>query len=968
MSIRKGIFIINGAERVVMSEYEKDTLADVLRRIGLTSVKVGCATGQCGTCTVLVNGAPVRACIKKFKDMPEHTHIETLEGIGTAANLHPLQQAWITYGGVQCGFCTPGFIMSAKGLLDGNLNPTRQEVRNWFTKHNNLCRCTGYKPLVDAVMVAAAMMRGEISSKDIEFKMPENGSIYHTRYPRPDALYKVLGVADYGDDLAEKMPQGTLHMAVTWAEHHHANILDIDTSVAEKAAGVTAVITYKDIKGTNNLGAPMTSKMSRAKRVMEPVLCDKKVRRIGEPVAIIVADTEENARAAAKLVKVDYEVLPFYRNILESFKPDAVSIDGEAPNDLLRQPVFKGNDAQKVFEKAEDPDSGIHVVEGSFYTSRQPHLMLEPWSLQAYYDEDNMLTVNYKSQTLWAGMVSVPRAIGCSQKEFRIIEIPSGASFGASMDHHAVAMIAAAEMVVKRPITWTQTYAETQRFTGKRAASYTNAKLACDAGGKILALDFDNAIDHGGNANSAGNLQKKVIRFIGYPYNIPQVRGLSRGGLSNQPFGVAYRAYGSPQCYISSEQLMDMMAEKLGMDPLEIRYINGAVEGDLTNNGHPFKNYGIREMIDRIRPYYQESLAWAKEPAEIGWKRGVGVVCGGYHVSTPADRSEVDVELMPDGSVTQYNCWEAMGQGASIGTLVHMHEALKPLNLPVEKINLYQNDTKFCPPTGPASGSRSHYMAGNATILAANDLINAMRKPDGTYRTYDEMVAESIPTKYRGVFSTVGLYKAIDDYTGEGDPTPDNNLLAVVARVEVNPSTGKTRVMAIRGIADVGVIGNFTAVEGQAFGSMMHSIGFALSEDYHDEEKKYASPLGCGFPRCNDVPDDIEFEFREIPRETGPHGSGGASECFQSCGHVAVLNAINNAIGVRIHEIPATPDKIKTAVRAKIEGMDYAPARYDFGEDYNTILEYARNCARLEQQAHEATAEEIEEEIRSGGH
>lgn len=967
MSVKKGIYIINGAERVVMSEYEKDTLADVLRRIGLTSVKVGCGTGQCGTCTVLVNGDPVRACIKKFRDIPEHTRIETLEGIGTAANLHPLQQAWITYGGVQCGFCTPGFIMSAKGLLDRNLNPTRQEVRDWFTKHNNLCRCTGYKPLVDAVMAAAAIMRGEIAEKDLEFKMPEDGSIYHSRYPRPDALYKVLGVADYGNDLALKMPAGTLHMAVTWAEHHHANILSIDTSEAEKVVGVAAVVTYKDIKGTNNLGAPMTSKMSLAKRVKEPVLCDTKVRRIGEPVAIVVADTEENARTAAKLVKVDYEVLPFYRNILESCRPGAVSIDGEAPNDLLRQPVFKGTEAQNIFAKAKDPESGIYVVEGSFYSSRQPHLMLEPWSLQAYYDEDNMLTVNYKSQTLWAGMVSVPRAIGCSPKEFRIIEIPSGASFGASMDHHAVAMIAAAEMVVKRPITWTQTYAETQRFTGKRAASYTNAKLACDANGKILALDFDNAIDHGGNANSAGNLEKKVIRFIGYPYNIPEVRGLSRGGLSNQPFGVAYRAYGSPQCYTSGEQLIDMMAEKLDMDPLEIRYINGAVEGDLTNNSYPFKNYGIRTMIDKLRPYYRESLAWAKETTEVGWKRGVGIACGGYHVSTPADRAEIDVELMPDGSVTQYNCWEAMGQGASIGTLVHMHEALKPLNLPVEKIKLYQNDTKFCPPTGPASGSRSHYMAGNATILAANDLMNAMRKPGGTYRTYDERIAEGIPTKYHGVFSTVGLYKAIDDYTGVGDPTPDNNLLAIIARVEVNASTGKTRVIAVHGIADVGVIGNFTAVEGQAYGSMAHSIGFALTEDYCDEEKKYASPLGCGFLRCNEIPDDIEFEFQETPRKTGPHGSGGASECFQSCGHTAILNAISNAVGIRIHELPATPDKVKAAIRAKIEGTDYAPEPYDFGEDYNEILDYALECAKTEQRRVE-TAEEIEEEIRSGGH
>lgn len=528
-------------------------------------------------------------------------------------------------------------------------------------------------------------------------------------------------------------------------------------------------------------------------------------------------------------------------------------------------------------------------------------------------------------------------------------------------------MIAAAEMVVKRPITWTQTYAETQRFTGKRAVSYTNGRLACDASGKILALDFDNAIDHGNNANSVGNLEKKIIRFIGYPYNIPNVRGLSRGGLSNQPFGVAYRAYGSPQCYTSGEQLIDMMAEKLGMDQLEFRYKNVAVEGDLTNNSYPYINYGMKEMLDMFRPYYNESVAWAKEPAESGWKRGVGIACGGYHVGTPADKAEVDVELMPDGSVRQYNCWEALGQGSSIGTLVHMHEALKPLNLPIEKIKMYQNDTKFCPETGPASGSRSHYMAGNATIIAAKDLMNAMRKPDGTYRTYEEMVAEGIPTKYHGVFSTVGLYKAIDDFTGVGNPTPDNNLMTIIARVEVNETTGKTRVVAIHGIADVGVVGNYLAVEGQAYGSMAHSIGFALVEDYHDEVKKCESPLGCGFMRCSEIPDDMHFDFRETPRKTGPHGSGGASECFQCCGHVAVLNAVNNAVGVRIYEIPGTPEKIKTALKAKADGRSYAPERYYFGEDYNKILDEAMMRSKNEV-AHVKTAEEIAEDIRNGGH
>ena len=193
MAIRKGVFVVNGVERILFGDPEKDSLADVLRRTGLTSVKLGCGTGQCGVCTIILDGKPCRACIKKYGKVAEHSVIETLEGFGTANNLHPLQQAWITYGGVQCGFCTPGFIVSAKALLDVNPNPTRQDVRDWFTKNNNLCRCTGYKQLVDAVMAAAAVMRGEKTMEDITFKIPNRESIrfyylYRTNTITPEAM------------------------------------------------------------------------------------------------------------------------------------------------------------------------------------------------------------------------------------------------------------------------------------------------------------------------------------------------------------------------------------------------------------------------------------------------------------------------------------------------------------------------------------------------------------------------------------------------------------------------------------------------------------------------------------------------------------------------------------------------------------------------------------------------------------
>ena len=196
MALRKVLHIVNGVERMFFFDPEIDTLAETLRRYGLTGVKVGCNAGQCGSCSVILDGAVVRSCMKKMKDVPGGSVIETIEGLGTAGCLHPLQQAWITYGGVQCGFCSPGFIVSAKALLDGNPSPSREDVRDWFQKHRNICRCTGYRPLVDAVMEAAAVMRGEKTMSDITYKHEENARIYGTASPRPAALGKVLGLTD----------------------------------------------------------------------------------------------------------------------------------------------------------------------------------------------------------------------------------------------------------------------------------------------------------------------------------------------------------------------------------------------------------------------------------------------------------------------------------------------------------------------------------------------------------------------------------------------------------------------------------------------------------------------------------------------------------------------------------------------------------------------------------------------------
>jgi len=389
------VFQINGVERSVICDPEKDMLSTVLRRIGLTGVKGGCGAGVCGACSVLLNGKVVRSCTTKIGKIPEHSEILTIEGIGAPGRLHPLQQAWITYGGVQCGFCSPGFIVSAYGLLSENPSPTREEVREWFRSHHNVCRCTGYKPIVDAVMAAARVMRGEATMADITYKFDEEKDIYGSYRPRPSALAKATGLADYGDDIALKMPEGVAHLAVVIGEAYHANILEIDVSEAEKMPGVIKVMTAKDVRGTNNIDFPAVVPRQRGSGLTEfPIICGEKICRNGDVVALVAADTREHARAAAKKVKQKLEILPAYMTLPEAVMPNSIQLHKTGPTCYMEPPSVKAEDATELI------DAAPFVVEGSFHSQHEPHLPIEPDTVQGYWGADGMLTLQCKAQAL----------------------------------------------------------------------------------------------------------------------------------------------------------------------------------------------------------------------------------------------------------------------------------------------------------------------------------------------------------------------------------------------------------------------------------------------------------------------------------------------------------------------------------------------------------------------------------------
>ena len=909
----KRTFIVNGVARTVLVE-EDETLAGFLReRLLLTGCKIGCGQGHCGACNVIVDGKVTRSCITKLSRIRDNAEITTIEGIGTLSDMHPLQVAWMAHGCAQCGFCSPGFIMSAKGLLDQNQNPTREEVRNWFNMNRNLCRCTGYKPLIDAVMDAARVIRGEITKEDLVFK-PTGDSIVGTKYIRPSAAQKVTGTWDFGADDALKMPKDTLRLALVQAEVSHALLKGVDTTEAEKMPGVFKIITAKDVPGKNRINGlvmlPLNNKCDGWDR---PILCDEKIFQFGDAIAIVAADTEAHARAAAAAVKVDYEELPAYMNAMDAIAEDAIEIHPGTPNAYYETNCIKGPEF--------DFDSAPNVVEIESYCSRQPHLAIEPDCGYAYIDEDDMLTIHSKSIGIHLHMPMIADGIGVPMEKLRLVQNHTGGTFGYKFSPTNEALLGVAALVCKRPVSLVFNMYQSITYTGKRSPAFLHIKLAADENGKLLGLWGDNYVDHGPYSEFGDLLTHRLSQFVGAGYHIPSIRNKSQTVFTNHAWGSAFRGYGSPQSFMGSEIAIDVLADQMGMDPFDIRELNCYKESEHSTipTGYEPDVYCLEEMFQKARPLYEagkKRVAEKNAASDGRYKYGIGVATGVYGSGLDGvDSSQAYAELNADGTVTMYVSWEDHGQGADMGAVVSSHETLREAGFTPDQIRLVMNDTKITPNSGPAGGSRSQVMTGNACRLACENLLAAMKKEDGTYRTYDEMVADGLETKYLGQWvATACADRPIDQATAQGDPFSVYMYTIFLPEVCVDTQTGKVKVEKFTCVADVGTIMNKLLVDGSFYGGLAQGIGLALSENFEDIEKD-TSLLKCGIPYPNDVPDDIELHYVETPRPNGPYGAAGCGEATLDAPHPAILNAIFNATGARITQVPATPDVVQAALK-----------------------------------------------------
>ncbi|MCB2189353.1 MAG: molybdopterin-dependent oxidoreductase, partial [Deltaproteobacteria bacterium] len=637
--------------------------------------------------------------------------------------------------------------------------------------------------------------------------------------------------------------------------------------------------------------------------------CDEKVYQYGDAIAIVCAHTQAQAQAAAAKVKVELEKLPAYMSAPEAMAEDAMEIHPGTPNVYYIQKIAKGEDTAPIF------DSAAVVVEDDFYVGRQPHMPMEPDVGFAFMNKEGKLYIHSKSIGLHLHAAMIAEGMGVDLANLVMVQNPAGGTFGYKFSPTMEALVGAACLATGRPVFLRYNYRQQMTYTGKRSPFFVNMKFAADADGKLLGMETDWSVDHGPYSEFGDLLTLRGAQFMGAGYDIPAIRGEGRTVCTNHAWGSAFRSYGSPQSEFSSEVLMDELAEKLGMDPLEIRYKNVYREGSTTPTGQTPEVLSLPEMLDDLRPRYQAALEKAKANSTAEVKRGVGLSIGVYGCGLDGpDASAVKIALNPDGTVTLFNTWEDHGQGADAGSLGTAHQALRPLGLSPEQIRLVMNDTSKAPDSGPSGGSRQQVMTGQAIVAACELLIAGMKKPGGAgYRTYDEMVAEQIPTSYEGKWTApaVGC-----DENGQGSPFAVYMYGVFMSEVAVELATGQTTVEKMTLVADIGKVNNRLVTDGQIYGGMAQGVGLALTEDFEDI-KKHQTLMGAGFPYIKQIPDNMEIIYHENARPEGPFGAAGVGELPLSAPHAAVINAIYNATGVRITQLPALPEKVLAGLKAK---------------------------------------------------
>ncbi|WP_366749564.1 molybdopterin cofactor-binding domain-containing protein [Tepidanaerobacter sp. EBM-38] len=591
-------FILND-ESVSVEVDPRKRLLDMLREdFLLTGVKEGCSVGECGACTVLIDGRAVTSCLVLAPQVNGH-RVTTIEGLQKNGELHPLQQAFIDSGAVQCGFCTPGMILAAKALLDRNPHPTREDIKTAIS--GNLCRCTGYEKIIKAVETAVKYLEGkdennrtndrkktETLKKLTEEAISDDIRVIGKSIIRKDALKKTTGEALFAGDMRF---ENMLYGKVLRSQVPHAILKNIDTTDAKSLPGVKAVLTYKDIPGANRVGIILKD---------EPVLVDHKIARIGDPIALVAAETQEIAEEALERIKVELEELPPVVDVKEAIKEDSVKVHGDT-NIIAIKNLIKG-DVEEGFRKSDI------IVENHYKTNFVSHMFIEPECGIGSY-ENGVITVWCSSQNVHFDRAEVARVLNMPRSKVRVIQAETGGGFGGKLDISTQCYAALLAYYTKRPVKIIYSRVESTMASSKRHPAIIRCKTGATKEGKLMALDADMILDTGAYASYGPGVITRTVVHITGPYDIPNVKVKGHLVYTNNPMAGAMRGFGVPQAAIVHESQMDILAKELGISPYEIRKRNVLKPGSYTaTNQLLTSSVGIEKTLDAAVEKAKEML------------------------------------------------------------------------------------------------------------------------------------------------------------------------------------------------------------------------------------------------------------------------------------------------------------------------------------------------------------------------
>ena len=889
--------------------------SDVLREdLGLTGTKVGCDAGDCGACTILVDGEQRYACLTAVGQLEGH-NARTVEGIAKNSDLTALQQAFLDEGAAQCGICTPGMLMAAQSLLDRTPNPTEPQVLDALS--GVLCRCTGYTKIVEAVLKA-----GKTSSSE---PTPPSGSAVGSRMVKVDGKQKVTGEEIYSADYA---PKDSLWLRAIRSPHPRAKFtLAQPEKVLKKYPGIIKILTADDVTGNNGFGIYPHIKD-------QPVLAKDHVRFRGEAVVALIGERENVESVSEEDLGLTWEPLEAIRGCDAALSGKLEPVQSEIVDNILAEGFLKKNDVEKAFAES------FAVAEGVWTTSAVEHGYLEP---EAGYATKigQRLEIFVCTQSPYMDQTEVAQFLGIESGQVRIIPSAVGGGFGGKLDISVQPLVALAAWILGQPVRSIYTRPESMISTTKRHPVQMSARAGCSKDGKLTAYEYHGDFNTGAYASWGPTVADRVPVHCSGPYFVPNVLSQSRALLTNESPSGAFRGFGTPQAAIANDALLDVLAEKIGMDALEFRIKNALRKGDQTATNQLLENsVGQVECLESLKSRW---VKWRKQAEDFNQnnkivKRGVGCGsawygCGNTSLSNP---STIRVGINGEGKLTLYNGAMDIGQGTNT---IMVQICADALGLPASQFEYVMGDTDLTADAGKTSASRQAFVSGKATQLAGEHLRGQIIQlaeasenatlyleqngsvGSGKLIVEDEagehviVLADILPQTNGDVLTGEGTFDPPTttlDENGQGSPYATYGFGAHIAEVEVDTLLGTTKVLRLAAAHDVGKTINPTQVEGQIQGGIAQGLGMALMEEYvqcvSENLHDYLMPT------VGDMP-EIEIILIEDPEPLGPYGAKGIGEHALIPTAPAILAGIKHATGISIRHVPATPDRVFTALQ-----------------------------------------------------